>query len=212
MVFVIKNKNDNYLCFVNNEITPINKKDLGIHKKFDIISFDNHQDAEDFVKENYNIENIEVEEINCESYSLPSHFWVQNLERIVQEKEGCSLAESFDKFIKKENEGKFLFSDLKEIINNMTEDELNKPVNIEVMGPMTYEQHNIVFTEGRTMELAGKTVKSTNDCFILNSNNNLIVQDNSNSNSIAQLEKVDFTFPENTPMEPKCSPDDIKLT
>lgn len=89
----------------------------------------------------------------------------------------------FDKFKKEQNEGKFLFSDLKKILDEMTPVELDEPVNIEVNGCMGYEQHNIVFINGRTMELAGNIVKSTSDCFVLTNNENEYLTIHSMKNS-----------------------------
>lgn len=133
----------------------------------DVIFFTSKEDALDCINNDEHTYNIV--EIDCEPEysSIRAHFYVKMLERCAMEREGCSLAESFKRFQKKQNEGKFLFSDLKKILDSMSQDELDHPVNIEVMGPMTYEQHNIIFTNGREMELAGQRVKSTGDCFVI---------------------------------------------
>lgn len=179
MIYAIKNKEYEFYCYDNMNYNMYHSVDIkqlcNVNDKTDIVFFNNKKDAEDFIKNN-NLSGT-IEEFDCDcSSGMRGKLYVRNLERMIQKNKGCSLKESFEKFLKKQNQGKFLFSDLKKIINSMSEEELDQPVNIEVMGPMTYEQHNIVFTNGREMNISGKTVKSTSDCFVLaKPSNNLTI-------------------------------------
>lgn len=168
--YVIRNKDNVNEYYCHGDIF-VNKKELmSFNNKHEIMEFYNIRDIDDALT----YVNGESEEFNRDD-CIAAIFYVRFLEESVQKREGISLKESFNNFRKEQNKGKFLFSDLKKIINEMSEEELDQPVNIEVMGPMTYEQHNIVFTNGREMKLGNNSVKSTSDCFVLNSSDNLTI-------------------------------------
>lgn len=178
MVYIIKNQEGLIHCRDKDSGKTYYEEKSSIGKcggsNHEVIVFDKKPCAETYLslfEDGHEI--VEISDIK-NTYGTQSEigakFYVETLEEMTMKKHGMSLKEMFDKFRKEQNEGKFLFSDLKKILDGMTPDELDEPVNIEVNGCMGPEQHNIVFTNGRTMDLAGHTVKSTSDCFVLTNN------------------------------------------
>lgn len=178
-IFVIKRSDDEYCAYRNivlhnteeeNDYFYISSEEIGRwNSEYTVLCFYNYEEAELYMKNNKKVKgNIkEIEDVNSKE-EMSSHFFVNNLEKVIKESFGQSLKENFDEFCKEQNKGKFLFSDLKEIINSMSEEELTKPVNIEVKGNNCYEQINIIFSNGREMDISGKTLKATSDCFKVN--------------------------------------------
>lgn len=191
MVYIIKNQDGLIHCRDKDngktyyeEKSPIGKCGGSDH---DVIFFDEKPCSETYLSLFENGHNIvEFPDVKNNFYvqsEISAKFFVEMLEELTMKNHGMTLKESFDKFRKEQNEGKFLFSDLKKILDGMTSGELDEPVNIEVNGCMGPKQHNIVFTNGRTMELAGNIVKSTSDCFVLTNNENEYLTIHSMKNS-----------------------------
>lgn len=178
MVYIIKNQDGLIHCRDKDNGKTYYEEKSSIGKcggsDHEVIIFDNKSCAETYIslfeKDHEIIEISDVENKWCIQAEIKAKLFVEMLEEQAMKNHGITLKESFDKFRKEQNKGKFLFSDLKKILDNMTPEELDEPVNIEVNGIMGPEQHNIMFSNGRTMELAGNSVKSTSDCFVLTEN------------------------------------------
>lgn len=174
-IFVIKHDNNEYYAYYTSNIKEDNYYHVSIEEigqwnsKYTTLCFSNYNEADLFMTKHPEIKGIIEEIVDVDDCNgLSSYFYVKNLEKVIREKFGQSLKENYDEFCKEQNKGKFLFSDLKEIINSMSEEELDKPVNIEVMGNNCYEQINIIFSNGRDMNISGKLFKATSDCFKVN--------------------------------------------